>query len=196
MKAFLNTLVAWGPLGIFIVAIVDGVGVPSPGGLDWMMILLCVNRPEQAWLMAALATLGSLIGGFILYLLARRGGEAMLKKYRGRPRFERFEKWFQRYGLLTVFIPALIPIPMPLKFFVICAGVFEVPPITFLLVMLVARVPRYLGLAYLGMELGRESFPWLKAHAWHMFGVAAGLFVFLYLLILAAEKRRKWMGLE
>ena len=124
--------------------------------------------------MAALAVAGSMIGGTILYWISRRGGEAMLTKYRGRPRFVRFENWFQRYGLLTVFIPALIPIPMPLKFFVICAGVFEVPLVTFLTVMLVARVPRYIGLAYLGSQLGHNSFAWLKAHLWYMVGIAVG----------------------
>lgn len=196
MKALLNTLISWGPLGVFIVAVIDGAGVPSPGGLDWMLLLLAINRPELAFGLAGLAILGSLIGGLFLYWIARRGGEAMLKKYRGRPRFERFEKWFQRYGLLTVFIPALVPIPMPLKFFVLCAGVFEVPPLVYLLVMLVARVPRYLGLAYLGSQLGRESFTWLRAHAWHMAGIAAALFVFLYLLILVADRRRRLTGLE
>ncbi len=196
MKSLLNTLVAWGPLGVFIFAIVDGAGLPSPGGLDWMLVLLCVNRPQQAYLMAALAVVGSLIGGYILYAIARRGGEAALRKYRGRPRFERFEKWFQRYGLLTVFIPALIPIPMPMKFFVICAGVFEVPAATYLLVMAAARIPRYFGLAYLGAQLGRESFPWLKSHLWHMVGAAAALFVFLYLLILLVDRRRRLQGLD
>lgn len=195
MRALLDTLIAWGPLGVFIVAVIDGAGVPSPGGLDWMLVLLSINRPELAYGMAGLAIIGSLIGGLVLYWIARRGGEAMLKKYRG-PRFARFEKWFQRYGLLTVFIPALIPIPMPLKFFVLCAGVFEVPVLTYFLVMLVARVPRYLGLAYLGSQLGHQSFAWLKWHAWHMMGIAAGLFVVLYLLILIAERRRRLTGLE
>jgi membrane protein DedA with SNARE-associated domain len=196
MKALLNTLIAWGPLGVFVVAVIDGAGVPSPGGLDWMLILLCVNRPDLAYGMAGLAVVGSLIGGLFLYWIARRGGDAMLKKYRERPRFARFERWFQRYGLLTVFIPALVPIPMPLKFFVICAGVFEVPVVTYLLVMLVARVPRYLGLAYLGSQLGRESFAWLRSHAWHMIGVALLLFLFLYLLILIADNRRRLTARE
>lgn len=196
MKRVLNTLIAWGPPGVFLFAILDGAGVPSPGGLDWLLVFLAAKLPDRAYLMAALAVAGSMIGGGILYWLSRRGGEAMLSKYRGRPRFVRFEHWFRRYGLLTVFIPALIPIPMPLKFFVICAGVFQVPLVTFLTVMLVARVPRYMGLAYLGAQLGHNSFAWLKAHLWHMAGIAVGLFVFLYLLILIAEKRRRLTGLE
>src|SRR5437763_586016 len=116
MKRLLNTLIAWGPAGILIFAFVDGVGVPSPGGLDWLLVLLSVNRPEMAFQFAGLALIGSLAGALVLFWIARRGGEATLKKYRGRPRFVQFEKWFQRYGLLTVFIPALMPIPMPLKF--------------------------------------------------------------------------------
>jgi len=191
MKAVLNTLLAWGPLGVFIIAVIDGAGVPSPGGLDWVLVLLAINRPELAYGMAGLALVGSLIGGLFLYWIARRGGEAMLKKYRDRPRFARFEKWFQRYGILTVFIPALVPIPMPMKFFVICAGVFEVPVLTYFLVLLVARVPRYLGLAYLGSKLGEQSWPWVVAHFPHMAAIAAGLFVFLYVLILVTERRRR-----
>lgn len=196
MKTILNTLIAWGPLGVFVIAVIDGAGVPSPGGLDWVLLLLSINRPGLAYGLAGLALIGSLIGGVFLYWIARRSGETMLRKYRNRPRFERFERWFQHYGMLTVFIPALIPIPMPLKFFVICAGVFEVPVLTYFVVLLVARVPRYLGLAYLGAKLGKESKPWLQAHMWHMIGIAVGLFVLLYLLILIAERRRRLMGVE
>lgn len=196
MKKFLDTLIAWGPPGVFLFAVADGAGAPSPGGLDWLLVYLSIRSPGLAYGMAGLAILGSLIGGLILYYVAKRAGEAMLEKYRTRPRFKRFERWFQRYGLLTVFIPALVPIPMPLKFFVICAGVFEVPPLTYFLVMLAARVPRYLALAYLGSQLRDNALSWLQSHVLHLFGVAAGLFAFLYLLILLAEKRRALTGQE
>jgi membrane protein DedA with SNARE-associated domain len=196
MKAIFNALLAWGPLGAFVAAIIDGAGLPSPGGMDWLLILLCVNRPRMAWWMAGLTILGSIIGCFILYAIARRAGDKMLEKYRHQPKFQRFERWFQRYGLLTVFIPALVPIPLPMKFFVICAGVFEVPAAVFVSVMLAARIPRFLGLAYLGVKLGEESWPWVKSHALHMAGSAVLLFAFLYVLILIADKRRRRLGLE
>lgn len=192
MKGVMETLIAWGPAGVFVFAILDGVGVPSPGGLDWLLVFLASRTPDSAYTMAALALTGSLIGGMMLYYLSRRAGEKVLVKYRGRPRFVRFEQWFQRYGLLTVFIPALVPIPMPLKFFVICAGVFAVPPLTFFLVMLAARVPRYFALAYLGAQLGRESLPWLKSHVWHMVGIAAVLFAVLYIMIRLTDRRRQF----
>ena len=77
--------------------------------------------------MAALALAGSLIGCFILFYIARRGGEVYMAKYTSSGRGARFKTWFQHYGLLTIFIPALVPIPMPLKVFVICAGALASP---------------------------------------------------------------------
>ena len=63
-------------------------------------------------------------------------------------------EWFHRYGLLTVFIPALTPIvPLPLKVFVISAGALRAPFVKFLAVIVVARVIRYFGEVYLGIQL-------------------------------------------
>ena len=57
-----------------------------------------------------------------------------------------------------------------------------VPRMRFLLVLLLGRVPRYLGLAYLGAQLGEHSGVWLKGHLWHLLAVAAVLAVALSLL--------------
>ena len=140
--------------------------------------------------MAALTLVGSLIGCFILFYIARRGGEAYLAKYTASGRGARFKTWFQRYGLLTVFIPALVPIPMPLKAFIICAGAMGISPWAYLRVLLAARIPRYFALAYLGSQLGTQSWPWLKAHALHMLAFAVVLFVFLYLLVKYVDYKR------
>ncbi len=196
MKDFLASLVAtltaWGPLGLFLFCIIDGAGLPTPGGLDAFFLLITANRPDDAYWLAGLTIVGSSIGNMILFFIGRKGGEATLAKYRSRPRFQKFEEWFQHYGLVTVFIPAFVPIiPLPLKFFLLCAAVFEVKPLTFLAVFLAARIPRYLGLAYLGQHLGRESYPWLKAHLWHLMGFALALFVILYLVVVVIDRRKR-----
>lgn len=191
MKELLATLIAWGPPGLFLFAVIDGAGVPTPNGLDALLLLLTINRPSFAWGFAAITLVGSLIGCTFLFYMARKGGEAGLKKYRARPRFVRLEEWFQRYGLLTIFIPALLPIPLPLKFFILCAGVFEVRLPVFWAVLLAARIPRYFALAYLGSQLGTQSGPWLLAHTWHLLGFGVGLFAFLYLLIRLTDRRHR-----
>ena len=189
MKGFLNTLVSWGPAGVFLLAIADSVGVPSPGGMDVALLLFTIMRPDRAWQCAVCAIAGSLIGSMILFYLARRGGERYLERYTSKGRGARFKTWFLRYGLITVFIPALVIIPMPLKVFVICAGAMGVRPLPFLLVMAAARIPRYVGLAYLGRELGENSLSWLKTHAWYMAGAALLLFAILYLLARIADRQ-------
>jgi len=57
--------------------------------------------------------------------------------------------------MLTVFIPAVTPVlPLPLKVFVVSAGALKTPFSKFLAVILLARVIRYFGEAYLGILLG------------------------------------------
>lgn len=125
-----------------------------------------------------------------LFYLARKGGQAYLDNATQSPRALRFRNWFQTYGLITVFIPALLPIPLPVKVFVLSAGALGVRPLTFLTVILLARIPRYFGLAWLGSQLGDNTLGWLKAHVLHLFGVAAALGLVLFFAVkLLARKR-------
>jgi len=90
-----------------------------------------------------------------------------------------------------VFVPTLVPAPLPLKIFVVCAGALGVNPVHFLLVTLAGRIPRYFGEAYLAAQLGQHSAAWLGQHAWELVGVAAGLFVLLWLLVRFCERQVK-----
>ena len=102
----------------------------------------------------------------------------------------KFREWFKRYGLVTVFVPALVPIPLPLKLFVISAGVLGTSITDFFSVILVARTIRYFGEAWLGVTLGRESTSFLKTHAWMFATGAAALFAVLYGFILVRDQKR------
>jgi membrane protein DedA with SNARE-associated domain len=191
MKGFLDTLIALGHTGLFVAATLDGAGLPIPGGVDALVVFLATHTPDDAWWFASVAVLGSVIGNFILFLLARRGGEWYLRKRGSNPRSQRFRRWFDKYGLLTVFISALVPLPvMPMKIFVLSSGALGSTPLAFLAAFLSARIPRYFGLAYLGMRMGQSSMAYLKDHVWHLAAIAVGLFLFLALLVKIADVRR------
>src|SRR5579862_5824176 len=113
MKGFINFLIGIGPLGVFLIALVDGIGVPIPGGVDFLLVFLAAKSPDQSYLLATVTVVGSLLGGMGLYYAARKGGEAYLDKFTSDGRGHTFKLWFLEYGLLTVFIPALVIIPMP-----------------------------------------------------------------------------------
>jgi membrane protein DedA with SNARE-associated domain len=92
---------------------------------------------------------------------------------------------------VTVFIPALLPFPpLPLKAFVVSAGVLRTSLAQFVAVILVARVVRYFGEAYLGVHLGMGAQGYLKHNAWTLVGVAVGLALVMVLLLRFAEWRR------
>lgn len=191
MKKFWASLVALGPWGVLIVSTIESLGIPNPGGTDWLLVGIAIARPDQAMLCAAMAVLGSLIGTAAFFDVMRRGGDRLMAKYSSSERGAKFRSWFQRYGLVTVFIPALVPLPfLPFKAFAACAGAMNVPRWRFMGVLAVGRILRYSALAYLGVKLGTvdNSKAWVKAHTWHMVFAAVAIFVAFYLLAKFLEK--------
>ncbi|HYL78888.1 MAG TPA: VTT domain-containing protein [Bryobacteraceae bacterium] len=182
---------SWGPAGVFVLAVFDSGGIPVVGGVDALVVLVSALDHSQAFLAGAAAILGSVIGSLVLFYIARKGGEAYLQRYTASGRGAKFRAWFLEYGLLTVFVPAFVPvIPMPVKIFILSAGALGVRPVTFTLVLAAARIPRYFFLAWLGTRLGRETIPYLRHHIWDLVALAAALFVLLYIGIRVAHARR------
>jgi membrane protein YqaA with SNARE-associated domain len=166
-----------------VVAFLDSSGIPLPAGVDALLIAIAVAEPRMAWTSAGVASAASLLGFVALYWLARRGGELYLEKHIHSGRGRRMQLWFQRYGLGTVFVPAVSPLPLPTKVFVICAGAFRVSLPQFVLAVLVARLLRYFSLAYLGVRMGADSHGWIKAHALPVTLSAMALFLATVLLV-------------
>jgi membrane protein YqaA with SNARE-associated domain len=189
VKRFHDLLVALGPIGVLLFAAAESIGIPNPGGTDLLIIVVTAARPTQAALCAFLAVIGSLAGSLVFFEVMRRGGEALLAKRTASGRGARLRQWFHRYGMVTVFISGLVPLPgLPFKFFVACAGALGETRTRFLMVLAAARIPRYFALAYLGAELGDESWPWVKSHTWHMAAGAIVLATALYILIRMSDR--------
>ena len=179
----IEALIALGPLGLLALSFADSLGIPVATGLDALLILIAVKVPHNAYVGALAAVAGSLGGNYLLFGIARRGGRRYLEGAGNPERVHRFRLWFERYGLVTIFIPALLPIPLPLKLFVISAGALQTGLRPFLLVIGLARVLRFFGDAWLGVALGARSGAYLKAHSWHFVGAALLLFAGLFSLI-------------
>jgi len=188
MKSLFAKLVALGPLGVFILALLDSTGIPLPGGVDALLVVVANQAPATGYLCAALATIGSLIGSMILFTIARKGGQKYLDSVASGPRGMKFREWFSRYGLVTVFVPCISVIPMPMKAFVACAGVLGIRRTHFAITILLARIPRYFFLAWLGQQMGENALGWIKAHTLHFALGLGAMGLILYLLARAANK--------
>lgn len=186
---FVDILVAWGPLGILVLAILDSA-VPVAGVFDVLIAVFAAQRPAIGWWCAACAVLGSTAGNYALFHAARRGGRRYLNDSASSERGKKFRAWFERYGLITVFIPALLPIPMPLKLFVISAGALGTSPTAFLAVVVIARTLRYFGMAWLGVSLGKDAGRFVLAHTIDFVAAAVLLFAALYGVVRLSDRQR------
>ena len=172
-------LQAYGPWGIFGLALLDSMGVPLPTATDLVLLSIGMTGLESATYLAALTALvGSLIGNIFLFQMVRQGRRLMTKAESAPGKFQ---LWFRQYGLFTVFVPAVVPIvPLPLKVFVISAGALQTPFNRFVAVITMARLIRYFGLAYLSLQLGADAEGFLRRNAWTMIGLALALAFVLY----------------
>jgi membrane protein DedA with SNARE-associated domain len=189
MHHFLDLLKALGPVGVLLLSMIESAGIPNPGGTDFLLLFMTAARPEDAVLTAAFAVIGTLIGSMVFFEITRRGGEKFLARHTSSGRGQRFRLWFLRYGMITVFIPAFLPVPiLPFKVFAACAGAMGVTRKRFLLILFAARLPRYAALAYLGAKLGEHSGMWLREHGWYLLALAVVLATGLTLLVRRANR--------
>ncbi len=71
-------LIAYGPFGLFAIALLDSALIPLPAGPDVVMILLTLRNPSWMPIYAAAATVGSVAGCVILYYISRKAGRRAL----------------------------------------------------------------------------------------------------------------------
>ena len=140
--------------GLFAVAFLDSSFISLPQINDLLVVLMVVRNKTLMPYYAAMATAGSVVGCYVLYLIAERGGEAFLAKRLKAGHTERALALYRRRGVLALMVPAILPPPAPFKLFVLMAGVAEIRPLTFVASIAVARGLRYLVLGALAVRYG------------------------------------------
>jgi len=186
-------LVHLGALGFIPLGLLDSSIIPLPGSMDVLTIILAARSPELWFYYAVMATIGSVLGGFVTYRLARKGGEKSLEKRLSAKSMKRVIKLFERWGFAAIAIPALLPPPTPLVPFLLAAGAMHYSVKQFLAAMALGRIVRYMILAYLAARFGRKMLPFLLQHGHPMLAVVVGLVVtgLLVYFVFREIKRKK-----
>ncbi len=146
-----------GALGLFSVAVVDSsvIPLPLPGSTDLLLLWLVAYRGNP-WLLGPMAIAGSILGGYTTWSVGRKGGEAALRRYVPARLLGRVVGWVERHPILAVFLPAVLPPPIPLLPFALASGALGVSRERFLVVYGAARTLRYSFIAWLAEVYGRR----------------------------------------
>lgn len=165
---------ALGAPGLFLISFLDSSFIPFPIINDGLLVEFSIKHPARMPVYAFLATFGSVFGCVVLYFVARKGGEAVFHRKAGK-HAGRIRHWVENNGFGGMLLAALLPPPTPFKFFVLAAGVFEVPLLTFASAITLARIIRYSLIGYLAVRYGDEARPFMHRH-WLAIAIALILF--------------------
>ena len=159
IKAF--ALSIGGP-GVFIIAFLDSSFLSFPEVNDILIVLMVVEQPQRMIFYASMATAGSVAGCLALYFVARKGGQALMRRRFSGGTVEWGTNLMRRYGAMALLVPSILPPPAPFKIFVVLAGVAAVPLRTFALAIAVGRGVRYFGEGILAVLWGEQALVYLQ----------------------------------
>lgn len=163
--------------GLIVLGLVDSSVIPIPGSMDALTILLSAHH-KQLWLYyAAMATLGSVLGGYVTFRLARHQGREHLQQRLSHGWKKNIADFFKRWRFWAIAVAALLPPPIPVVPFIVAAGATNYSSRRFLSAMSLGRVIRYALLAYFSSLYGRVIMRIFSQYGWSIFYTLVGLAV-------------------
>jgi len=137
----------YGYVGVFLLTMLASASIvlPSPA----IGVALVAGKILNPWLVGLTAGVAAGLGEITGYM-AGLSGSSLAARSRFYPRVER---WVQRWGVLTIFILAVIPGPI-FDLAGIAAGTMRMPFRYFLIACVIGKVVRFVGVAWLGYFLG------------------------------------------
>src|ERR1700686_1514034 len=182
-----------GGLGFIPLGLLDNSVIPLPGSMDVLTIVLSARRQELWLYYALMATIGSVIGGYVTYRVARKGGKEPLERKFSARTLKKVYRIFGRWGFGAIAIAALLPPPTPMVPFVFAAGAMQYSVRKFLVALTLGRVVRYSLLAFLGARYGRQVLIVISQHGHPVLVAVIGLIAAATtaLIFILVTKRKK-----
>ena len=182
-----------GGLGFIPLGLLDSSLIPLPGSMDVLTIILSARQRELWIYYALMATLGSVVGAYATYRVARKGGKETLERKFPARTLKKVYSIFSRWGFGAIAIAAVLPPPVPLLPFLFAAGAMQYSVKRFLVALTLGRVVRYSLLAFLAARYGRQMLTFISQHGHPVLLAVIGLIaaVVLVLVVIFAGKRQK-----
>jgi len=171
--------VAWmyhlGGVGLIPLGIIDNSIIPITGSMDVVTVLLCAQGKDWWPYYSFMAVVGSVLGGYITYRLARGESKGRLGKILSRSKIKGFKQLFEKWGFSAIVIPAVLPPPFPIVPFLIAAGATQYPRGKFIAALALGRSVRYITLGVLGFLYGHWILRLLREHVYMIAGIGGAI---------------------
>lgn len=130
--------------GLFLAAFVAATILPAQSEAALAALLMSGAYPP--WLLLVVASLGNVLGAVVNWLLGRGVERFSARRWFpvGPASLERAQSWYRRYGKWSLLLSWA---PIVGDALTVAAGVLREPFFTFLLLVTIAKVGRYLVLA-------------------------------------------------
>jgi membrane protein YqaA with SNARE-associated domain len=193
IKAFAAAI---GGPGLFIIAFLDSSFLSFPQVTDLLVISTIVQHPHWMVYYAGMATVGSVAGCLAIYYVARKGGDALVRRRFKGGLLERAHRLVERYGVLTLLVPAILPPPAPFKIFVLLAGASRMSVRSFVVAIATGRGIRYFGIGLLTVWYGQRAMTFLEENGrLTAFAIAGTIAVLGIVYVLWKRLRRRGAAL-
>lgn len=161
----------WAVVVLAVATFLESIFSPIPP--DTLLIPMSVLRPEMAIWYGLVATIASLSGALVGHWLGARFGRPILSRFTSDSKVDLAESLFDRYGAWALLAAAVTPIPY--KVFAILAGVLKFDRKRFLIVSLIGRGARFIGLGILLFLFGEQIQHFIEQNIqkFSLFGLAA-----------------------
>lgn len=163
--------------GLVLLGIADNSVIPLTGSMDVLTVWLAARHRQPWFYYALMATIGAVLGGYITYALARKGGREAMERKLSKRRAAKVYKRFERWGFGGIAIPAILPPPFPFVPFLLAAGAMQYSRQKFLGALILGRGVRYSIAAYFGALYGRHVLRFFSRYEKPALGILIGLAV-------------------
>jgi membrane protein YqaA with SNARE-associated domain len=181
-----------GGLGFIPLGLLDSSVIPLPGSMDVLTIFLSARTPGLWVYYAVMATVGSVIGGYVTYRLARKGGKETLERKFPARKLKKAYALFERWGFGAIAIAAVLPPPAPFVLFLFVAGAMQYSVKKFLVALTLGRIVRYSLLGYLGARYGRHVLTMIARHGHPVLTAVIGLIAAALAALIFHFVRKRW----
>jgi membrane protein YqaA with SNARE-associated domain len=166
-----------------IVAFAESSFFPIPP--DLLLIPLIIAKPKNAYLIAFVAMIASVLGGGLGYYIGLKlyetVGIIIINFYHAQQLFLEFQAQFNKYGAAAVLFAGVTPFPY--KIITISSGIAGMPFYQFFIFSIIARGARFFIIAILLRLYGEPIRNFIERHLNLLFIVFMVLLVLGFLLI-------------